>query len=76
MRYRKKNKGLSKSVIKRFNYAIVQNKGNSDGCRRVLLQIVPHAFSEHENCMMSWCRFVKIIGFPVLGKIFKGFCYV
>ena len=59
----KKHKSLSTNVIKWFqkcfNYALAQNRGNSAGCRQALLQIVPHAFGEHENCLESWCGYLK-----------------
>lgn len=58
----KKHRVLNTSVIKYlqkcFNYALAQNKGNTENCRTALQQIVPHAFGEHAGCG-AWCGAIQ-----------------
>lgn len=58
----KTHKKLSAKVIdylqKCFSYAIKQNEGDPDGIKKSLKAIVPHAFGEHSNCSISWCKFL------------------
>ena len=42
-----------------FKYAIAHNKGNVEECCSALQQIVPHAFRDHENCLKTWCGYVR-----------------
>ena len=56
-----KHKVLTSSVIrylveKCFAYALLQNKGNVDGVRSALNNIVPHAFGDHSACG-KWCKY-------------------
>jgi len=44
-----------KYVVRCFSYALNQNKGNVEGVKFALLNIVPHMFGEHVNCG-EWCR--------------------
>ena len=41
-----------------FAYALNQNKGNPDGVRNAILNIVPHVYGEHGQCG-DWCKFQK-----------------
>ena len=52
-------KELSKDAISHtwtcFSYAVVQNRGQSDGLREALPAIPDHLFERHDNCK-SWCK--------------------
>ncbi|XP_044167665.1 uncharacterized protein LOC114976984 [Acropora millepora] len=55
---------LSAKVIeyfsKCFGYALVQNRNNTEGLKKNLKAIVPHAFGKHDqHCSISWCGFLK-----------------
>ena len=55
---------LSAKVIeyfsKCFGYALVQNRNNTEGLKKNLKAIVPHAFGKHDqHCSSSWCGFLK-----------------
>ena len=55
---------LSAKVIKYFSkcfgYALVQNRNNTEGLKKDLKAIVPHAFGKHDqHCSISWCGFLK-----------------
>ena len=55
-------KKLTSQVIKYlqkcFAYAFNQNKGNPEGVRNAILNIVQHAYGEHGQCG-DWCQFRK-----------------
>lgn len=55
-------KKLTSQVIKYlqkcFAYALSQNKGNPEGVRNAILNIVQHAYGEHGECG-DWCQFRK-----------------
>ena len=44
-------------LVKSFSYAIAQNKGNPKDIRTAIYCIVPHAFGDHTDCNVSWCRY-------------------
>ncbi|XP_068704804.1 uncharacterized protein [Montipora foliosa] len=55
---------LSAKVIEYFSncfgYALVQNRNNTEGLKKDLKAIVPHAFAKHDqHCSISWCGFLK-----------------
>ena len=55
---------LSAKVIeyfsKCFGYALVQNRNNTEGLKKNLKAIVPHAFGKHDqHSSSSWCGFLK-----------------
>ena len=56
------DKKLTRQVIKYlqgcFAYALHQNKGNPEGVRNAVLNIVQHAYGEHGQCA-DWCQFRK-----------------
>jgi hypothetical protein len=39
------------------NIVLPKNKGNTKGLQTAIKCIIPHAFGEHENCGIAWCRF-------------------
>jgi DNA polymerase III epsilon subunit-like protein len=45
-----------KYIVKCFSYVLCQNKGNVEGVKCALMNVVPHMFGEHSNCG-SWCRY-------------------
>ena len=56
-----KHSVLSTNVIrylvdKCFSYAVLQNKGSTEGTRAAIENIVPHNFGEHTECG-SWCSY-------------------
>ena len=59
----KKHKELSVTVImaltKYFNYMITQNQNNVPGIKRGLKAIVAHAFGDHKQCSIQWCKYLK-----------------
>ena len=42
-------------IVGCFVCSVRQNKGNADGVKEVILNIVPHVFEEHINCG-KWCN--------------------
>ena len=43
-----------------FGYALVHNRNNTEGLKKDLKAIVPHAFGKHDqHCSISWCGFLK-----------------
>ena len=58
----KSHKKLTVKVIdylqKCFSYAVIQNKNDPTGVKNDLRVIVPHAFGDHGNCSISWCKYL------------------
>lgn len=56
-------KSLSSTTIshikKCFTYALPSNKNNPIGLQRNLLAIPHHLFGDHQQCDISWCRFLQ-----------------
>ena len=52
---------LSQKVInyltKCFSYCVSQHAGDSKSLKQGLKSIIPHAFSEHISCDISWCGY-------------------
>ena len=44
-------------LVKCFSYGIAQNKGNAKAIQANIACIVPHAFGDHKNCDIKWCKF-------------------
>ena len=44
-------------LVRCFSYAIAQNKGNQQEIQKAIACIVPHAFGNHTNCHITWCRY-------------------
>lgn len=56
-------KSLSSTTLshikKCFTYALPSNKNNPIGLQRNLLAIPHHLFGDHQQCDISWCRFLQ-----------------
>jgi DNA polymerase III epsilon subunit-like protein len=53
--YRVLSADVIKYIMRCFSYALNQNKGNVDGVKLAILNVVPHIFGDHVNCG-DWCR--------------------
>ena len=52
------NGDVISSLSRWFTHAIAQNKGNVEGFKKAVNQIVPHAFGDHDGCEeYEWCTF-------------------
>ena len=56
-----RHQGVTQKVIghfeKYFICAVKQNKGKPADVKKVLLNVVPHSYGEHESCG-EWCGYV------------------
>lgn len=56
-------KSLSSTTIshikKCFTYALSSNRNNPIGMKKNLLAIPHHLFGDHQQCEISWCRFLQ-----------------
>ena len=59
----KTHKALTWKVIiylqKCFSFVLTQNKNDEDKVRLGLINIVNHAFGNHNKCEQSWCGFAQ-----------------
>ena len=47
-----------------FGYCVAQNKRDEGKLKEGIRNIVPHAFGNHDNCSVSWCRYkVNPVGY-------------
>ena len=46
-------------VEKMFSYALRNNKNDTNGLRKALLSVIPHACGDHSTCSETWCGYLK-----------------
>ena len=42
-----------------FSYALRNNQNDTNGLRKTLLSVIPHAYGDHSTCSETWCGYLK-----------------